>query len=357
MLVYIFLFAFIAVLAIDYEFNQIRRDYMLAIIALLLALLAGFRGPEVGRDYIGYSYAFDLIYKDYNPLLLVIYEPGFVALLYFFRAIFTYNYGVMIMLAFAFGSVFLKTIAIRSLAINPYLVILFYFSHYFMLHEMTQIRIGLASAVFFVSISYYLKGNIKAYIGLILLATCFHYTAILYLGVLIFKRDSFNRLWYSAIIFLSVVLSFFQVPLIGYLNNFSSNDYSAKFDTYIYAAEYMDKIKVLNMVTICNIICCLYLIVAVAPGGFSEDKKLAFFLKCNIFSIFFLSFFSGVPSMAFRLSEIFGILSMFSFAYLARYLPAKRFNIFITILLAFVFFYYFVLGGDLIKPYSIVNIQ
>ncbi|MEP7106636.1 MAG: EpsG family protein [Ferruginibacter sp.] len=355
MLVYILFFIFIAILAIDYEFNQTKSNYMLVFVALALALLAGFHHPDVTRDSWAYLYAFETVFESKDPLVLAFYEPGFVFIIYIIRSIFTYNYGFLIMLVFALSSVFFKIISIRALSINPYLVILFYFSHFFMLHEMTQIRIGLASAIFFVSIKYYLKGNIKAYIGLILMAACFHYTAILYLGILFFKKDSFNRYWYSFIILFSVGLSFFQVPLIGYLSSLNSSEYSAKFDNYVIAAEYMDKIKVLNMVTILNILCCLYLIVAVVPGGITDDKKLAFFLKCNILSIFLLAFFSGVPSIAFRLSDLFGMLSMFTFAYLARYLPLKKFNIFVTIIIAVVFFYFFVLSSDLIKPYRIVH--
>lgn len=355
MLVYILFFIFIAILAIDYEFNQTRSDYLPVFVAFSLAMLAGFRHPDIARDYEGYTYAFEAVYKNNDPLIYAILEPGFVLIVNIFRTIFTYNYGLMIMLGFALASIFLKVISIRSLSLNPYLVILFYFSHYFMLQEMTQIRIGLASAIFFISINYYLKGKIKAYIALILLATFFHYTAILYLGVLFLKRDSFNRYLYSFILLLSVAISFFKIPMIGYLSNIQSNEYSTKLDNYVFSAAFLE-IKVLNAVTICNILCCLYLIVAVAPGGFSNDKKLSLFLKCNILSIFLLSFFSGVPSMAFRLSEIFGILSMFTFAYLARYLPAQKYNIFITIIIAAIFFYFFVLTSGLIQDYKVVDI-
>jgi len=355
MLVYIIIFIFIAALAIDYEFNKPRSCYIIFAVALVLALLAGFRHPDIAKDYQNYLYAFDGVYDNFDPLILGIYEPGFIAFIYIARTVFLHNYAVAIMLVFALGSVFFKAFSIRTLAINPYLVMLFYYSHYFMLHEMVQVRIGLASAIFFISINSYLKGNTRNYVGLILLATLFHYTAILYLGLLFFKKDSFNRFWYSAVILFSVVLSFFKVPLIGILGFFS--DYSAKMDNYLYAAEYFsDDIKVLNVVTVFNIICCLYLIIAVAPGGFLADKKLAFFLKCNILSIFLLAFFSGVPSMAFRLSELFGLLSMFTFAYLARFLPAKKFNIFITILLAGIFFYFFALTSGLVKAYRIAPI-
>lgn len=346
------------ILAINYEFNKTENIFLLGFVALALALLAGLRNPEIERDYQNYLFSFDMIYQDKNPVYLAVFEPGFFLIVYSVRSLIEINYGLVIMLVYAFASVFIKIFSIKSLAINPYLVILIYFSHFFFLHEMTQIRIGLATAIFFVSISYYLKGNLKAYVALILLATFFHYTAFLYLGVLLFKRDSFNRYFYFSIIVVSIILVFIKVPLIGFLNNIESNQFSSKIENYAIAAEYAsEKINVLNAVTIFNILCCIYLIVAVLPDGFSNDKRLSLFLKCNIFSIFFLSFLSGIPSIAFRISDLFGVLSMFTFAYLARYLPLGKYNIFITIIIAAIFFYFFALNSTLIKPYKLINIQ
>jgi EpsG family len=358
MLLYIGFFVFIMIMAIDYEFNKTHNIYMLCFIAIALALLAGLRNPEIEKDYGQYLFSFDMIYADKNPLYLAIYEPGFFLIVYSVRSIFQFNYGMVIMLVYAFSSIFLKLFSIRSLAVNPYLVMLFYFSHFFFLHEMTQVRIGLATAIFFVSLTYYFKGNIKAYIGLIILATLFHYTAILYLGLLFFQKQSFNRYLYTGIILISIVLVFFKVPLIGYVSNFSSNEFTAKIENHAIASEYAsEKINVLNVVTICNILCCLYLIFAVLPAEFLRDKKLTLFLKCNVLSIFLLSFLSGIPTIAFRVSDLFGILSMFSFAYLARYLPFGKYNIFITIIIAGTFFYFFALNGTLVKPYKMVDIK
>lgn len=358
MLIYIFFFLLLTVLAISYEFNGVKNIYLIGFIALALALLAGLRHPDIEKDYHQYLFGFDMIYEDKNPLYLAIYEPGFFLIVYAVKSLVVQNYGMVIMLVYAFASVFIKVFSIKKLAVNPYLVMLFYFSHFFFLQEMTQIRIGLATAIFFVSIPYYLKGNYKGYILLVLLATLFHYTAIFYLGLLFFKKDSFNRYFYSAIILISIILAFVKLPLIGYLGNLESNEFTAKIENHTVASEYAsEQINVFNTVTIFNILCCIYLIVAVAADGFKEDTKLAFFLKCNVFSIFFLSALSGVPTIAFRVSDLFAILSMFSFAYLARYLPFGKYNIFVCITIAGIFFYFFALNGNLIKPYKLVNIR
>ncbi len=126
-------------------------------------------------------------------LSYLLYEPGFTAIVLIFRSVFELNYVLPLMLFFAFSTVLLKIISIKKLSVNPYLVILFYFSHFFLLHEMTQIRIGFASAFFFIAAIFYLKGNKLIYTLLILFATLFHYSAIMYLILLFFDSRSFYK--------------------------------------------------------------------------------------------------------------------------------------------------------------------
>ncbi|MFM2358277.1 MAG: hypothetical protein RLY16_270 [Bacteroidota bacterium] len=358
MLVYITYFIILAFLAIRYEFGKQESWPILIAVILGLGFLAGLRHPDIERDYQNYLFSFDMIYEDKNPLFLAVYEPGFFLIVFTIKSIIKYNYGVAIMLVYAFCSVIVKTLSIKKLAINPYLVMLFYFSHFFFLHEMTQIRIGLATAFFFAAIPLLLANKNKSYIAFILLATLFHYTAILYLFLLLLKRDRINRVLFGGILISAIAFAFLKLPLIGILSNFNSNEFSSKIDNYAYAAEFAsEKINVLNTVTIFNILTCLYLLIAVSVDGFEKDKRLTLFLKCNIISVFLLAVLSSIPSIAFRISDLFGVLSMFTFSYLARYLPFGKYNIFFTIGIAAVFFYFFALNSDLIKPYRMVDFR
>ncbi len=361
MVIYLAYFVFFMVLAVEYELKAFRNDLFLILSVLLLALLAGLRGPEVSRDYETYQLNFDFI-KDlsekrdgFMPLL----EPGFTAIVKLFRFLFLYNYGVAIMLFFGLASVLLKTVGIKHLSVNPYFVILFYYSHYFLLHEMTQIRIGFASAIFFISLIYYIKGNKKIYLLLILIATLFHYSAIMYLALLFFDSKYFNKYVYIIALALSLILGVLKIPLLNYLGNFDLGNISVRLGTYAYFVESgnAESINVFNTLNLINIATCLYFIIFIPKQKLIEDKPLNVFLKCNILSIFILSFLSGVPSLAFRFSELFGLLSMFVLASLVRYLPFSKFNILITVLIASVIFYIMVFHLDLIKPYYFINIK
>lgn len=362
MLIYIAYFIFFMVLAVEHELKPFKNNLLLLITVLLLGLLAGLRGPEVSKDYEAYQSSFDYMYEmigKNDGIFLPIFEPGFSLIVVIFRSLFEYNYGLAIMLFFGLTSVLLKSIAIKRISINPYLVILFYFSQYFLLHEMTQIRIGFASAIFFIALIYYLKNNRKVYVLIILVATFFHYTAIMYLVLLLFNPKYFNKYIYSIILAFSLLLGYLKIPILDFLGNFDPASISGRLRAYTDLVESgnAESINVFNTLNLINIACCLYLIIFIPKMKLIADKPLLLFLKCNILSIFLLSLLSGVPSMAFRFSELFGTVSIFLYASLVKYLPFIKFNILITIIIASVIFYISAFHSDLLRPYYIINIK
>jgi len=360
MLIYFIYFIFLAVIAVEYELNPFKSNGLLIFLVVSLALFAGLRGQNVSRDYLPYQYAFDTIHNfigDDPSTNFSAYEPGFIIIVLLIKFFFIQNYGVAIMLFFAFASVAIKIFVIDRFSINPYLVILLYFSHYFIIHEMTQIRIGFASAIFLFSLIFYFKNNYKAYVAMILLATMFHYSALGYLILLLFNKTTFNRYTYTGLLILSIFLAFVKLPLFNLVGSlFSAVDDSGKLGSYASIIEYnlADDVKVLNVINLTKIFCSVYLMYLIPKIELLKDKRLIFFLKCNILSIFTLSLFSGVPLIAFRISELFGVISMFNYAYLAKYLPFSKYNIWVVIIIAGLIFYLTAIHGGLLNPYEII---
>jgi hypothetical protein len=351
------------VLAVESELKPFSSDLFLVITIIALSLFAGLRGPEVSRDYESYQNVFDFIHdlagRD-SGLFLSVIEPGFVGIVLLFRKIFQLNYVVPLMLFFAFSSVLVKVISIKKLAANPYLAILFYYSHYFLLHEMTQIRIGFASAFFFVALIFYLKENKLIYIFLILLATFFHYSAIMYLLVLLFDSKKFYKPLYIGVLAGAVILGLLRIPLLNYVGNFDLAVVSGRLSNYANIVESgkAQNMNVFNVLYLLNLATCLYFIFFISKGALLANKALVLFIKCNILSIFLLSLLSGVPSLAFRFSELFGLVSMFMYASLLQYLPfEKKLNLLITILIAAVIFYVDVFHTDLLNRYYITKFR
>lgn len=360
MLIYVLYFIFIAILAIQYQFTPFNSNVLLIVIVILLAFLAGFQDTSVSKDYLGYQYLFDNIHEitDDGFYYLLAYEPAFIAIVIVFRKIFEINYGVAIMLFYALASLSMKVFAIKRFSINPYMTLLFYFSYFFLLYEMTQIRISLAAGIFLIALIPFLKEKRTIFVGLILLATCFHYSAIVYLFILLFNTDKFNKTVYSGVLALSLLLGVIKLPILNILGNFDASNVSTKLATYIEISENGSiAVNVFNSLNILNILCCFYFIIAVKKEDFKNDKRLVLFLKCNILSIFLLSLLSGAPAFSMRFNQLFGIAQIFLFTYLLKYLPFKKLNVFILVIVAGFFFYVMEIYGGLLNPYKIITIK
>ena len=362
MLIYIVCFIFFMVVAVEYDLQPFKSNTIFIIIIILLSLFAGFRGPEVAKDYGNYQSMFDHIYdltEFNNALFLPLLEPGFAGIVLAFRSIFYDNYGLAIMLFYSFSSVLLKAVSIKNLSVNPYLAILFYYSHYFMLHEMTQIRIGFASAIFLVSLIFYLRGFKKVFVLMTLMATFFHYSAIMYLLLLLFDSRYFNKYVYAFILGISLLLGYLKIPVLNFLGNFDVGIISGKVSQYAGLVESgrATNINVFNVLNLLNIVICLYFIFFIPKQKLLEDKPILLFLKCNILAIFLLSLLSGFPSLAFRISELFGLASIFVYASLINYLPFYKLNILVTVLIAAIVFYITVYHVDLLNPYYIIHVK
>jgi hypothetical protein len=324
-------------------------------------MLAGLRGIDVSKDYYSYRYISDNIYDltSTNDLsYFLAFEPGFITIILLIRSIVASNYVVVLMLFYALTSISIKVYSIKRLSINPYLTILFYFSYYFLIQEMAQIRIGLAAAIFLMALVSFLKGKRWVYVGLIIFATLFHYSAIFYLLLLFFNSTEFNRNRYTVVLVLSIVLAFVKLPLLNILGNFDFSEMPDKLNNYVELSENGSLfINFFNSLNVCNILCCIYLMYFTDKEKLLKDNKLILFLKCNILSIFLLGFLTGVPAVALRFSQLFGIVQIFLFTYLVKCLPAKKYNVLILVALAGFFFYIIGIYGNLLNPYKIVNFK
>lgn len=358
MLVYIAFFIFLAFLAIEYEYRPFLNPTWLILVIILLGLFAGLRGPEVSRDYGSYHRIFDYIYElteIKSASVFPVIEPGFTFIVIIFRSILQSNYVIPLMLFFAFTSIAIKFFYFKEFWPNPYLVVLFYFSQFFLLHEMTQIRIAFATAFFFIALVFYFREQRWIYAGIIVFASLFHYSAIIYLILLLFDRKRFSKTIYIAILSFAVVLGYLKIPFLNFLGLLETGSISGKLAHYAILVEsgYAEKLNFFNAGNLLNMLVCLYLILVIPKHVLIENRKLLLFLKCNILSIFILALLSGIPSFAYRFSEIFGLLSIFTYASLAQFLPFKKYDILITVCIAFFVFYITVIHSELLGPYYI----
>jgi len=295
MVIYIIYFIILAVLAVEYEFRPFKQGPFFVVVIFMLGIMAGLQGPNVSKDYSNYQAIFFSVDSMIDQMKMrggfpPPIEPGCLLIIATLRKIFEINYIPAIFLFFSFSSLMLKSTLIKKISINPFLVFLFYFSHYFFLSEMTQIRMGLATSIFFVAVKYLLEGKKITYVLLILLATFIHYSALMYLIVLLLSTNKVNRYLYAGILMLSVVFAFMRIPFFDYIGGDID---LGKLAGYKGVAQYMEyrKINPFNTIVLVNLAFIVYLLFIVPKAMLLKDKKMVLIVKCNVVSVFLLYFF------------------------------------------------------------------
>lgn len=363
MLIYCFIFILLAIIAVEYEFKKVNNvDFILAVIGLFLILFAGFRGVDVSRDYLPYLNAFNFVLHDDGDqkiALLPIFEPGFVFIVKVCYQFFTDNAPLAIMLVFAALSISIKFFVFSKIAFNPLIVLLLYYSHYFLFQEMTQIRNGLACSLFFLAIYYYLQNEkIKVFIC-ILLAMLFHNSAIFYLLLFFIRKDKLNAWLYGSIFLGAITLGLIKLPLLSFvLPNLDIALFSTRLTSYANTAHssIYEEIRFFNVLTTLNVIVTAYIFYYCVKNKI-KDANLVLFLKCNIISIFVYGLLIDVPSIATRVTELFGAVFPLLYAYSLKMPPFKKWNIVLLIGIASIYFYINLFYGELLKPYEIIRIK
>jgi hypothetical protein len=308
-------------------------------LVLLLALFAGLRSGDWVTDLYGYRAWYAENYRIQEllakPALAFQRDPAYFFLTSFFLSIkvpfelFLFGYALV--------CVSLKVKGIVKMSNAPYWSLLLYGSTFYMLHELVQIRAGAASALFLLGIPFLVQGRRTAYVLLILLASCFHYSALTLLPLAFLQNQEEKPRWYLIILLLSLIGAASGVTLSFLIQHLPGADADARMAIYLLEAENnFTAVHIFNRVSIPNFLLAVALLL-----NFKELKNRTPYAS-HIIRIFTLSqiifyIFSGFAIFAFRLSELMGVVSIIAWP-LAGYLirrPWLRTLLFTAVILNF----------------------
>lgn len=149
-------------------------SYLSLLVVLLLIVAAGFRDGLSGyADYQNYVWAFQS--KENEGI-----EYSFILISYIARWIGGDNYYYLFLI-YAILGVSLKYMAIKQLTPLVWFSLAIYISYFYSLHELTQIRAGVSTGIGLISLRFVYEKKFIPFISLILVATFFHTSALLYL--------------------------------------------------------------------------------------------------------------------------------------------------------------------------------
>lgn len=169
-----------------------------AFVVLLLTLLAGFRPVGIDKDSLQY---YGYYVNGTNDFV----EYSFIIISDVSKFLFSDVRGVFVL--YALFAIPLKCFVFTKLSNDYFLLIAVYISNFYVLHDLTQIRTGVAVA--FVFYGFYFLINDKKWLFLILtlIASLFHYSAFIAF-ILIFLKNKELSLTYRIVLAALPIITF-----------------------------------------------------------------------------------------------------------------------------------------------------
>lgn len=187
------------------------KKLLYAIMGVVMILIAGLRIPGATPD----SDVYESMYYSKATLLV---EPSFTLLSDLFLSM---SLGVnALFITYAAISVPLRLNAISKLSSFPLLTLSIYISHYYMLHDVVEMRCAVASALFLLAVYYKLERRIAYSLLCILMGTLFHYSALVGLVIFAISNKPLKTWHYYALHFIipiGIVFYFFDFDISQYV--------------------------------------------------------------------------------------------------------------------------------------------
>lgn len=290
---------------------RIRFATLIALsLALILSTTIFFRSPNFDQDYLQYLQIFDDVVDAHDSITPGIIEPSFeiiinlASLLYF-------EVGALLLVAGAISLCIKFYVASRygNTALTIFFIL--YASSYFLIHELNQTRVAIATALIYASLLFNEKSRFINIITPIASAT-FHYSSLLLTPFLLIRRGVY--IIYSAIFIIAITFAlryFNDVDAIGsFLPDSLWN--SDRIRGYVTELILGGEAR-LNLLNTGNIFCLAnLLLLRLLNELFSLDiyRNRIFIIneRMIISSMFFYYILSDAPVLATRIAELLRIL-------------------------------------------------
>lgn len=315
MILYYLIFLLLIVFFVLGEFDKRYRILFFYVSALIFFILAGFRGQGVDADYRGYVVMFKdaktiSFYLENIKLLFVNNYPMVLIISSISKFILHDGFGILF-IVFAFLGVTFKMKGIKELSQFLLLSVLIYFCNFFLLHEMTQIRAGVATGLLLLSIPSIRDKRFLNFLIYVGIAALFHYTALIFIPFYFLNSEKINVPLYFFILFGSLTFFLLHFSVHPIIRLFGDNPLTHRYFVYINAnAKGLYLVhNPFNVLILLHL--CLSIFFLLKAKSLAVHNPYAIILiKIYVFSAAIFYLFSDLPTFAFRLYEILTVVEI-----------------------------------------------
>lgn len=342
---YSFIFVFLLiVLSIGYFSKYQKIIYWFCI--FLLIVIAGLRPESCCQDYGEYiSY-----YNNLSDIPITFLEPSFFVISWISTLIFNNYIGIFLIYS-ALG-VGLKGFAILKLTKYYSVSLLVYFGSYFLLHEMTQIRVGVAASFLLLSIPYIQKEKPLQFFLLIVVGCLFHYSLILFALFYFIDSKKINRKLYIIAISVIFIGTLLGLNIVSLLSLIKLGFLTQKIEAYQLLLDQgmFGGISLINPLLFLRIGILIFFIINY-QYLLTKCKYSLVITKIYAFSIFSFIALSPLPVLAGRVSQLLGVVEIILIPYSIYIIKPKYAVLTLVIFFSLLIMYKQLYYSDLMSGY------
>lgn len=322
----------------------------------LIVLVAGatsfaaMRGDMVDRDYPSYY----TLYADSTVHAAV---RGWAEFGYFgLQNLFSSHSVSFAIFLFLIGSVAIGA-KVLALYINDrehlFIGLAVYFATYFLLHDMTQVRVSVSSGMFLLSLIALRRGRWLLFVMLNALAMTFHLSSVIGFVALLLR---YHPRRYEPLVFALAPLLLTAVGIFGIAGGFSAAISSlapdSRIELYMSLSE-QGKYADINLLSIgFLILASLNALLWLRLLGQDEEPQNLLYLRVFSIGIMCYPLFSSLPVLAFRTSEYLCIVVLFLVQRYCRFLQYPAASLLVVLYMVSAIYVNIVRDESLLAPYS-----
>ncbi len=304
----VFLFFFLAVVLSYCNFHSPnKRLRVFILLGIGLILVVTFRDGTQLRDY--QSYIDYLKVSDFETSSL---EPTFFAIKWISGIYPEYQVLLFFFLYAVFG-VTTKLIAIKQLTEFWFVALAVYISYYFMLHDLTQIRAGVASGFLLLCIKPLYERNGKRFLLFALAASLFHYSAIIIFPLWFLPTKGFKKGFWLSLIPITYILYFTHLDIISFASHIPISGVQEKLAAYQRITELglgnWDVFDPFGITYLTKVFISYFIILNI--NKLQNHNKYTYILtEIYILSLSVSLLFGNVPGIAARIKHLLAIVEI-----------------------------------------------
>lgn len=317
---------------------------LLLLLALVFAIHASLRGLKSDYDAAAYANWFALISKfSYSDFWLALlssniyfqgdlffsFEVGFATLSFLITRWVDSVEGFFFLMTFL--GLATKLFAIHRSCPRLSWALLWYFSWYYLLLEMTTVRAGLAASLVLMGMPALMAARYGRFVLFTLAAALFHVSAVMAVLLVPLRWRSFGPLGLLALLLLGFALSATSLlPLVELVGQFNAK--IAEYYSLFMEVGFYESVNKFNVVVLLRLLLLAVGLVG-ARAAFKNVPGFAFATNVFAASIFFYYAFASFPLVGGRVYEFLGVFQIY---YIGYYAQIFRRNVLALSLLALV---------------------